>query len=77
VKAKLVLWSDLSRALIRLECDRDPEDMFCVQGNITNFMGGGEEFLLDEEAVYYRAGKPRNLYNALVDLKVGIDVGAF
>ena len=57
--------SQLEQVLRSFNCDRDPDGRFRVDGPITSFMGAGEEFVVGVDAVYYVAGKARNLVAAL------------
>ena len=55
----------LYAALQSLGCDRDADDKFCVDGNITTFLGIGDEFVVGDQAVYYVNGEARPLAPAL------------
>lgn len=52
--------SELYHALRMFGCDT-VDGKFAVDGNITSFMGAGDEFVVDGTAVYYVGGQPRNL----------------
>ncbi len=57
--------SELTNTLRQFGCDRTADGKFCVDGNITSFMGAGEEFVVGASAVFYVNGQPRNLVAAL------------
>lgn len=57
--------SELYHALRMFGCDKTEDGKFCVDGNITSFLGAGEEFVVGGTAVYYVNGQPRNLASAL------------
>jgi len=67
-------WSELANVLRSFHCDRDGEGKFLVAGNITSFMGAGEEFTVSENAVYFVDGKPCNLIAALYATSYGSKV---
>ena len=55
----------LMAALIQVKCDQDETGAFHVDGSIVSFMGLGEEFVVGENAVYYRDGVAYPLVPAL------------
>jgi hypothetical protein len=57
--------SELYHALRMFGCDTNADGKFCVDGNITSFMGAGDEFVVGGDAVFYVSGQPRNLAGAL------------
>jgi hypothetical protein len=56
--------NQLFHVLRSFGCD-EKDGQFCVDGNITTFLGMGEEFVVGDDAVYYVNNKPCNLCNAL------------
>jgi len=65
-------WNELANVLRCFHCDTDEEGKFKVDGNITSFLGRGDEFVVGENAVYYVDGKPRNLVAALQQTSHGL-----
>ena len=65
-------WSELSNVLSTVGCDQTEDGKFKVDGNITSFMGAGEEFVVDDYAVYYKNGKAFNLCNVLNSTSYGL-----
>lgn len=53
--------NELYNFLNVMGCDKDKDGKFCVDGNITSFLGLGEEFVVDDSAVYYVDGKRKML----------------
>ena len=64
-QGSFLLESQLHTVLACFKCDRDNEGKFIVRGNITSFMGAGQEFLIDETAQYYSNGNWCNLLSAV------------
>ena len=58
-------WSELSHALRMFGCDRDEQGRFKVDGTICSFMGGGQEYVVGDDAIYYVDGQPRLVVQAL------------
>ena len=66
--------SQLYHALRMFNCDTGADGKFHVDGNITTFMGAGDEFVVGGEAVYYVNGQPRNLAAALRSTSYGLGI---
>lgn len=66
--------SELLNVLSVFKCDRDEEGKFKVDGNITSFLGLGEEFVVGDDAVAYVNDKPCNLCNMLEATSYGLKV---
>lgn len=62
---------ELDNTLRCNRCDTTPDGKFCVRGSITSFMGGGEEFVVGADAVYYVGGEPKHLVTALAATTYG------
>lgn len=51
--------------------DQDEDGKYRVDGQISSFMGAGEEFVVGDDAVAYVEGKPHNICNMLEVVGVG------
>jgi len=52
--------------------DRDEEGRFKVAGNITSFLGMGDEALVGDDAMFFINGKPSSLAGALGTTSYGV-----
>lgn len=62
---QMIRWGELANVLRVMRCDTDADGKFNVDGNITSFLGMGDEFVIGEDAVYYVDGTPRSLAHAI------------
>ena len=65
---------ELRAALIVAGADRDDEGAFILSGNITSFMGAGDEFVVGADAVYFVGGEAKSLVEALGQTGGGLKV---
>jgi len=63
--------NELMHVLRTFGVDRDEDGKFHVDGKIVSFMGVGEEMVVDDDAVAYINGEPRNICNMLAATSYG------
>lgn len=56
---------ELYNVLMAFKADKDENDKYVVRGNITSFMGAGDEFVIDSTAQYRVGDKWCNLLVAV------------
>jgi hypothetical protein len=66
--------SELHNTLAVYGCDRDEDGKFKVQGTIVSFMGAGEEFVVGDDAMAFKDGRPVNICNMLHSTSYGLKV---
>ena len=57
----LICRDQLFHFLRTVGCDTDAGGRFNVDGTIVSFMGAGEEYVIGDDAVFYRQGKACSL----------------
>jgi len=63
-EGSMLMASQLYQVLASFKADQEDEK-YIVRGNITSFMGAGEEFVIDSSAEYRSGGKWCNLLLAV------------
>ncbi len=61
----MILASQLYNVLACFHAEMDEHGKYIVRGNITSFMGAGDEFVLDSTVEYRSGGNWCNLLNAI------------
>ena len=61
----MLLASELYNVLAAFKADKDENGKYFVRGNITSFMGAGDEFVIDSTAQYRVGEEWRNLLAAV------------
>lgn len=67
-------WSELEYTLKMFNCDLNAEGKLCVDGTIVSYMGGGQEMVVGDDAVYYVGGQARSVVMALKATSYGTHV---
>lgn len=58
--------SDLAYTLKELQADTDQEGVFRTSGHIFSFLGLGDEYVLEDDVMFFKDGEPQPLIEALV-----------
>ena len=56
------------------DADKNPDGSFVLTGNITSFLGMGEEFVVGADARYYWKGSPQPLAARLRETHLGLRI---
>jgi hypothetical protein len=65
MEGSMLVASQLYNVLGCFGADKDEKGKFIVRGNITSFLGAGDEFVIDATAEYRRQGQWCNLLQAV------------
>jgi hypothetical protein len=65
MQGSMLLENQLYNVLACFKADKDEKGKYIVRGNLTSFMGAGEEFVIDATAEYRRDGQWCNLLQAV------------
>jgi hypothetical protein len=65
MEGSMIMASELYNLLACCRADKDENDKYFVRGNITSFMGAGEEFVIDSTAQFRREKKWCNLLHEI------------
>lgn len=73
----MITASQLYNVLACYKAEKDQEGKFLVRGNLTSFMGAGEEFVFDESAEYFANGCWHSLLAAVSTTSYYLPVQVF
>ena len=64
-EGSMIQASELYNVLMAFKADKDENGKYIVRGNITSFMGQGQEFVIDVTAQYQSGGEWKSLLVAI------------